>query len=73
MKRRHVPVRTCRGCGRKAAKNELIRLVWYKGALHEDTDSRMPGRGAYCCRDGQCRNRLKKKKKMLGRIFRLHG
>ncbi|MCI5141163.1 MAG: DUF448 domain-containing protein [Candidatus Electrothrix sp. ATG1] len=73
MKRGHVPIRTCKGCGRKAGKNELVRLVWREGALLEDLDGRMSGRGLYSCRDEQCRNRLTRQKKMLRRAFRLHG
>ncbi|MCW5203004.1 DUF448 domain-containing protein [Desulfobulbus sp. US2] len=73
MKKRHIPIRTCKGCGRKAEKNELVRLVWCEGALQEDLDGIMSGRGVYSCKDEQCRNRLAKKKKMLRRAFRLHG
>ncbi|MCI5218818.1 MAG: DUF448 domain-containing protein [Candidatus Electrothrix sp. LOE2] len=73
MKKGHVPIRTCKGCGRKAEKSELVRLVWCEGALQEDSDGRMPGRGVYSCRDEQCRNRMEKNKKMPRRAFRLHG
>ncbi|MCI5113880.1 MAG: YlxR family protein [Candidatus Electrothrix sp. AW2] len=72
-KKEHVPIRTCKGCGRKAKKSELIRLVWREGGLQEDLDGRMSGRGVYICNREQCRNRLVKNKKMLRRAFRLHG
>jgi predicted RNA-binding protein YlxR (DUF448 family) len=73
MKRGHVPFRTCKGCGRKAAKTELIRLVWSDGALQEDLDARLSGRGVYSCENERCRKQLTKKKKMLRRAFRLHA
>ena len=72
MKQGHVPIRTCKGCGRKTEKNELIRWVWREGILQEDSDGGMPGRGVYSCGNEQCRNRLAKKKKMLKQAFRLH-
>ncbi|MCW5212209.1 YlxR family protein [Desulfobulbus sp. TB] len=72
-KKEHVPIRTCKGCGRKAPKSELIRLVWHEGALQEDLNGRMSGRGMYICNRERCRNRLVKNKKMLRRAFRLHG
>jgi predicted RNA-binding protein YlxR (DUF448 family) len=72
MKRGHVPFRTCKGCGRRVAKTELIRLVWCEGILKEDLRTVLPGRGVYSCGNEQCRNRLTKKKKMLRRAFRLH-
>ena len=40
------PVRTCVGCRRKAAKSELVRLVWHS-AVVVDPAQREPGRGAY--------------------------
>ncbi|MCI5133049.1 MAG: DUF448 domain-containing protein [Candidatus Electrothrix sp. EH2] len=63
VKRGHIPIRTCKGCGRKREKGELLRLVWREGALQEDSDGGMPGRGLYSCRDRRCRDRLAKKSK----------
>jgi uncharacterized protein len=62
-----VPRRRCVGCGRIAAKSELMRLVAVREdaagvplAVH-DAAGTMPGRGAYLCRgarpgqpDGDC-------------------
>ena len=73
MKTGHVPMRTCRGCGRKAPKAELTRFVLRKGLLHEDTGKRMVGRGAYCCANVACRNRFEKSNKMLKRVFRFQA
>ncbi|WP_446009126.1 YlxR family protein [Candidatus Electrothrix sp.] len=63
MKRGYISIRTCKGCGRKAEKSEFIRLVWCEGALQEDLDGRMSGRGVYSCRNEKCKKRLAKKKK----------
>ncbi|MCW5206881.1 YlxR family protein [Desulfobulbus sp. F5] len=71
MKRGHVPVRTCKGCGQKRLATEMARLVLSEGALVEDWRKCLPGRGVYCCRNDQCRLRLEKNKKGLKRAFRL--
>jgi uncharacterized protein len=46
------PVRTCAGCGRKAAKAELIRFVAEDGVLTPGRSA--PGRGVYTCRRLAC-------------------
>jgi predicted RNA-binding protein YlxR (DUF448 family) len=71
MKRGHVPIRTCRGCGVQASKTGLVRLVMVNGVLDEDPAQDKPGRGVYCCKKDICRARLEKNKKMLRRAFRL--
>jgi len=50
---RHVPIRTCAGCGRRAPKRELIRLVARDGVLVEAARG-APGRGVYTCRRLTC-------------------
>ncbi len=64
MKRGHVPIRMCRGCGRRAPKQELVRFIWDHGEIREDASGNMPGRGVYCCENTVCRTRLLKKKNM---------
>jgi predicted RNA-binding protein YlxR (DUF448 family) len=49
---RSTPLRTCVGCGRKAAKDELLRFVARDGALVPGATD--PGRGAYTCRRLAC-------------------
>jgi predicted RNA-binding protein YlxR (DUF448 family) len=44
------PHRRCVGCGRSAAKPELVRLVAADGFAVPDPAGRMAGRGAYVCR-----------------------
>ncbi len=72
-KRGHIPIRTCRGCGSKAAKQQLVRLIMSEGVLTEDPEQQGAGRGVYCCKNELCRLRLKKNKKMLKRAFRLQS
>jgi hypothetical protein len=46
------PVRTCVGCGRKAAQRALVRFAAVGGQL--EAGRRVPGRGAYTCRSRAC-------------------
>ena len=48
---RHVPVRTCAGCGRKAPQGELLRFRAQDGELVTGAG---PGRGVYTCRRLSC-------------------
>ncbi len=59
MKRGHMPIRTCKGCGKKALKFELSRFVLEKGYLVKNDQGK--GYGFYCCPDGDCRARFYKK------------
>ena len=52
-----IPVRTCAGCGRKAAQAELLRFVSRDGAL--TFGPRLPGRGVYTCRRLACFERAR--------------
>ena len=54
------PVRTCAGCGRKAAKGELIRFAAVDGALVPG--DRRPGRGVYTCRRLSCFERARSRR-----------
>lgn len=46
------PIRSCVGCGRKAAQSQLLRFVAKDGRLVPGTSE--PGRGAYTCRRLPC-------------------
>ena len=49
------PQRTCLGCRKAFAKNELLRFVLApQGTLLVDYKGRLPGRGAYTCVDRGC-------------------
>ncbi|BDD87791.1 DUF448 domain-containing protein [Desulfofustis limnaeus] len=64
------PIRTCVSCGRKAAKQELLRHIWSELGPVADARQLLPGRGAYCCDRDECRNRLYKDSKRWKRLFR---
>ena len=46
------PIRSCVGCGRKAAQSDLLRFVAKDGRLVPGSTE--PGRGAYTCRRLTC-------------------
>jgi len=69
MKRGHVPVRTCRGCGRRRPRPELVRFVAGPGGLQESATG--AGRGIYCCPSEQCMMRLRRNKKIVKQALRL--
>ena len=55
MKRGHVPMRLCLGCGERAPQGELLRIVWDSAAgLTVDPGRRLPGRGGYLHRRSSC-------------------
>jgi predicted RNA-binding protein YlxR (DUF448 family) len=50
----HVAVRTCLGCGARAPKDDLLRVVLATGGLAADPHQRRGGRGGYLHRDRRC-------------------
>jgi len=70
MRTTHVPIRTCLGCGHKRPKKELVRIVLKDRALIMDEKGGLPGRGAYLCPQGDCLNRLLKKRGRLSHALR---
>lgn len=55
MTPKKTPERQCIGCGRRAPKRELIRVVRTPGGeVHVDRTGRANGRGAYLCDDVSC-------------------
>lgn len=59
---RHVPQRTCVGCGTSTAKRQLVRIVrTADGAVQPDPTGKASGRGAYLCDDKACWERAVKK------------
>ena len=63
------PERTCVGCGKKAPRRELRRLVVSEaGELSVDPRGSAPGRGAYLCGAGCLSAAVKRK--ACGRAFR---
>ena len=50
MDRKHIPVRTCAGCGVKSGNRDLIRIVFMpENGVVVDSTGRKPGRGTYLC------------------------
>ena len=56
-----VPMRRCCGCMEMKPKNELVRVVKNKeGGISLDLTGKMPGRGAYLCRNPECLEKARK-------------
>ena len=54
-KQRHIPERTCIGCGRVQPKRLMVRVVrTVEGRVEADPTGKKSGRGAYLCKDWQC-------------------
>ncbi len=71
MQNKHIPMRMCIGCGKMNHKDNLIRIVKTsntKAPITVDINGKMPGRGAYLCRDTICLKNIRKTKR-LSRIF----
>ena len=62
-------MRTCVGCRRRAAKSELVRLVWQQTVVVDDR-RRLPGRGAYLHPGPDCLA-LAVRRRSLGRALRV--
>lgn len=64
-----TPKRLCVACREMREKNELIRITRSKdGEISLDTTGKMPGRGAYICKNTDCLARAQKIK-ALERAF----
>jgi uncharacterized protein len=59
---RAVPIRTCVGCGERAARPDLIRVVAAGDEIVPDVASRLPGRGAYLHPSLACLERAQRRK-----------
>ena len=59
-----IPMRLCTGCNQKKPKNELVRVVRTpENNIVLDLTGKLSGRGAYICKDGECLNLAKRKKR----------
>ncbi len=66
---RKIPVRTCIACREEKPKRELIRVVRNSaGEISLDFSGKLPGRGAYVCKNEACIKMLGRKK-LLARAF----
>ena len=57
-----APIRWCIGCGERAAKSDLIRVVAAGDEIVPDVAFRLPGRGAYLHRSLACLERAQRRK-----------
>ncbi len=55
MRQKHVPQRTCVGCGQLQAKRQMVRVVrTVEGPIQVDPTGKHAGRGAYLCKNARC-------------------
>lgn len=65
MKERKIPMRMCAGCGERAAKAELMRVVRdTEGGISLDLTGKKNGRGAYLCRKSECLKLARKSRRI---------
>ena len=65
MQPKKIPIRRCVGCGVGKPKKELVRVVRSAaGEVNLDLTGRMPGRGAYLCRDTECLRKARKARRL---------
>ncbi len=57
-----IPFRMCVVCRNMKPKEELLRVVKYDGQFRVDTQGKLPGRGAYICKNGECREKFEKQR-----------
>ncbi|WP_055590252.1 YlxR family protein [Peterkaempfera griseoplana] len=69
---RACPERTCVGCRRRAAKQELLRVAVVEGVCVPDLRGALPGRGAHLHPDPGCLD-LAVRRRAFPRAFRLQG
>ena len=55
MRRGHIPLRSCIGCGLTTNKQDMVRIVRAAiGTVEIDLTGKKPGRGAYLCSRSSC-------------------
>jgi uncharacterized protein len=64
-----APVRSCIGCGERAAKSDLLRVVAVGDEIVPDVTFQLPGRGAYLHPSLACLERAERRK-AFPRAFR---
>jgi uncharacterized protein len=57
-----APIRTCVGCGERASRPDLIRVVAAGDQIVPDLAMRLPGRGAYLHPSLACLERAQRRK-----------
>ena len=69
-KEKHIPKRMCVACREMKEKNELFKVV-YKESAVIDESGKLPGRGAYVCKNMKCIT-LAEKKGGFQRAFKVN-
>ena len=65
LKQRKTPLRMCVNCREMKPKKELLRIVKSaSGDVNIDLTGKMPGRGAYVCKEEECVKTAKKQRKI---------
>lgn len=59
-----IPHRKCVGCMSIKPKKELLRIVRTDKEIFIDSKQKMPGRGAYICKDLECLKLAMKEKRI---------
>ena len=55
MRQKHIPQRTCVGCGLIQPKRQMVRVVrTLSGKVEVDPTGKRAGRGAYLCKKVDC-------------------
>lgn len=57
-----TPLRMCVVCRQMKTKDLLLRIVKKDGEFSLDVSGKMPGRGAYICRGGDCCEKFEKQR-----------
>ncbi len=55
-------LRMCVVCRQMKSKDELLRITKYDGSYSVDLSGKLPGRGAYICKKGDCSKNFEAKK-----------
>ena len=65
MTEKKIPMRKCIGCNEMKEKRELVRIVRNnEGDINVDPIGKLPGRGAYICRNPECLKRARKQRRL---------
>ena len=60
----HIPERMCIACRSMKPKNELLRIVKNGGDVVLDISQRLEGRGAYICKNTECIENARKRRRI---------
>ena len=57
-----TPLRMCVVCRKMKTKPELLRVAKKDGVFLVDASGKLPGRGAYICKNGDCCEKFEKQR-----------